>query len=172
MAKNLEIKARIHDRTSVEARAAAAAGGPPVRLIQRDTFFHVPRGRLKLREEEGRAAELVYYEREDLEGPKPSFYLVTPVPDPAPLRASLERCLGIRGRVEKERTLYRSGRTRIHLDRVRGLGDFLELEVRMEPGEGEGAARKEAERLMKALGVAEEDLLRGAYLDLLEKQER
>lgn len=170
MAMNLEIKARLRDRAAVEPRAAEASGGEgPRRLFQRDTFFHVPRGRLKLRMENGDRAELVYYERPDRKGPTPSLYQVTPVPDPAPLLASLERALGIRGRVVKERVLYRAGRTRIHLDRVEGLGDFLELEVEMEKDDSEEAALEEAERLMERLGVPEEDRVCGAYLDLLER---
>lgn len=45
------------------------------------------------------------------------------------LQAVLSEALGVQGVVKKERRLYMVGQTRVHLDRVEGLGDFLELEV-------------------------------------------
>jgi predicted adenylyl cyclase CyaB len=71
--------------------------------------------------------------------------------------------------VRKRRRLYLVGRTRVHLDRVEGLGDFVEIEVvlaredRVEDGEAE------ARELMHALGVGPADLVVGAYLDLLSR---
>uniref|UniRef100_A0A8C3H8J1 CYTH domain-containing protein n=1 Tax=Chrysemys picta bellii TaxID=8478 RepID=A0A8C3H8J1_CHRPI len=81
--------------------------------------------------------------------------------------AVLSQALGVQGVVKKERRLYVVGQTRVHLDRVEGLGDFLELEVvlseQQSPEDGERVAR----RLMEELEVQEEDLVAGAYLDLL-----
>ncbi len=58
------------------------------------------------------------------------------------------------------------GRTRIHLDRVEGLGDFLELEVVLGQGEGRDAATAEADELLKNLGISGEQLIRDAYVDM------
>jgi adenylate cyclase class IV len=63
------------------------------------------------------------------------------------------------------------GRTRIHLDAVEGLGDFMELEVVLRDGEPDAAGSAEAEALMQALGLAEAPRLAGAYLDLLPANE-
>ncbi|MNL69377.1 CYTH domain protein [compost metagenome] len=60
-----------------------------------------------------------------------------------------------------------AGRTRIHLDRVEGLGEFLELEVVLRDGESTDAGMEEARTLMAGLGVAPTQLVAGAYLDLL-----
>ncbi|KAG0899736.1 hypothetical protein G6F32_017347 [Rhizopus arrhizus] len=60
-----------------------------------------------------------------------------------------------------------AGRTRIHLDRVEGLGEFLELEVVLRDGESAAAGMEEARTLMDGLGVAPTQLRAGAYLDLL-----
>jgi predicted adenylyl cyclase CyaB len=89
------------------------------------------------------------------------------VKDPASLGAVLAAALGVRGVVRKRRRLYLIGRTRVHLDRVEGLGDFIELEVVL--GEGEAVSRGEvvAAELADRLGIARSDLVRGAYLDLL-----
>jgi adenylate cyclase class IV len=74
------------------------------------------------------------------------------------------------GRVRKRRLLWRVGPTRIHLDRVEGLGDFMDLEVVLQDGQpdAEGAARAEA--LMRELGLEQAPRIAGAYLDLLRAQ--
>ena len=70
--------------------------------------------------------------------------------------------------MRKHRTLFLAGRTRIHLDRVEGLGDFLELEVVLEEGEPTEAATREAYDLMARLGVEPSQLIECAYVDLLD----
>lgn len=167
MPRNVEIKARSADLAAVEARARAIATSPPEDLAQDDTFFAVPRGRLKLREFADGTGQLIHYERPDATGPKTSDYVITPVAEPATLREALTRALGTVGRVRKQRRVYLVGRTRVHLDRVEGLGDFVELEVVLAEGEPEAAGREEARRLLATLGVDEGALLEGAYLDLL-----
>uniref|UniRef100_A0A8C3FEW7 CYTH domain-containing protein n=1 Tax=Chrysemys picta bellii TaxID=8478 RepID=A0A8C3FEW7_CHRPI len=77
--------------------------------------------------------QLIFYERPDSEGPKLSHYSISPTADPAGLKAVLSQALGVQGVVKKERRLYVVGQTRVHLDRVEGLGDFLELEVSQAP---------------------------------------
>jgi len=69
--------------------------------------------------------------------------------------------------VRKHRTLYLAGRTRIHLDRVEGLGEFLELEVVIADGEAPAAGAAEAEALLVRLGIDPDQLLTTAYVDLL-----
>ena len=83
------------------------------------------------------------------------------------LRESLSLAYGVFGRVRKHRLLFLAGRTRIHLDRVEGLGDFLELEVVLEEGDSAIGARAEALELMARLGVERSSLVAVAYVDLL-----
>jgi predicted adenylyl cyclase CyaB len=85
------------------------------------------------------------------------------------LRRVLELAYGIRGVVRKTRYLYLVGQTRIHLDDVEGLGQFMELEVVLEEGQSDADGESIAEDLMSALGVESGDLIDGAYMDLLEK---
>ena len=66
----------------------------------------------------------------------------------------------------KKRNLYFVGRTRIHVDRVKGLGSFVELEVVLEDDENVNAGVKEAERIMQQLGIDEAQRVEGAYVDL------
>jgi adenylate cyclase class IV len=58
----------------------------------------------------------------------------------------------------------------VHLDRVAGLGDFLELEVVLDEHEPSEAGVSEATALMARLGIAPSQLVEGAYVDLLAKQ--
>ena len=165
--RNVEIKARVADLAAVEARAAAIADQGPFDIAQDDTFFGCPRGRLKLRELAPDRGELIHYERPDQGGPKLSNFVIAPTSDPAALRDALTRALGTAGRVVKKRRLYLAGNTRIHLDRVAGLGDFLELEVVLDASQSVAEGEAEARRIMAALGVVESDLVSGAYVDLL-----
>ena len=97
-------------------------------LVQRDTYFRVPEGRLKLREESPGGAALIQYARDDRPEARESRYRITPVEDPETLRRSLDEALGTLVVVDKERRLLLWEGVRIHLDTVRGLGSFLELE--------------------------------------------
>jgi adenylate cyclase class IV len=90
-----------------------------------------------------------------------------PTDEPAALREALVRAFGVRGRVRKQRLLLLAGPARIHLDRVEGLGDFLEVEVVLRDGQTEAEGVAIADRLLQRLGVAPEQQVAGAYLDLL-----
>lgn len=165
--RNIEIKARVADLAAVEARAAAIADSGPVDIAQDDTFFACPRGRLKLRELAPGQGQLIHYHRPDQGGPKLSDYVIAPTSDPAALREALTRAYGAAGRVRKHRRLYLAGRTRIHLDRVEGLGDFMELEVVLRDGQSDDDGCAIAERLMQRLGLELAPRIAGAYVDLL-----
>jgi predicted adenylyl cyclase CyaB len=164
--RNLEIKARIGDLAEITRRAAALATEGPTEIAQDDTFFRCDSGRLKLRAFSATSGELIFYRRADQAGPKESFYIRSATSQPDALRESLALAYGAVGRVRKTRTLYLAGRTRIHLDRVEGLGEFLELEVVMQDDEAAAAGEREALDLMAALGVAPAQLIDDAYVDM------
>ena len=170
MPANIEIKARVRDMAGLRARAEALSDTPVQVIPQEDTFFHTPKGRLKLRRLQPDQAQLVYYERPDQDGPKRSNYQIYETGNPEGLLAALSLALGVRGVVRKTRYLYLAGQTRIHLDDVEGLGQFMELEVVLRDGQTDAEGKAIAEELMTRLGVREEDLLEGAYMDLLEQR--
>ncbi len=150
MARNIEVKARIARIEDLLPRAQALAGGAAPELIEQDdSFFAVPQGRLKLRQFAGGSAELIHYHRADSAEAKASDYVRVPAPDPAALREALTRACGLQGRVRKQRWLLLAGQTRIHLDRVQGLGDFMELEVVLRPGQSDADGTAVAEALMQ-----------------------
>lgn len=169
--RNVEIKARLASVEAIEPRVAALADRGPELIRQDDTFFRCTHGRLKLRDFGDGRGELIAYERPDRAGPKLSDYRITPSADPAGLRDALTRALGAIGRVRKLRTLYLAGATRIHLDRVEGLGDFLELEVVLADPQSAADGEAVARALLVRLGIGADALIEGAYLDLLVHQE-
>ena len=147
MAQNIEIKARLRDRRRVLTALADLKADGPTELRQVDVFFNTPAGRLKLRTINESAAELIYYDRPDRPGPKASDYVVVPTAEPVLLRDALGRAYGERAVVEKVRTLYLIGPTRVHLDAVKGLGDFLELEVVLRSADEATAGHATAENI-------------------------
>ncbi len=164
--RNVEIKARIESVEALAPRVAALADRGPIEIEQDDTFFSCERGRLKLRALSPSEGQLIFYRRANQTGPKESRFVVSPTGSPDSLREALALAFGTSGRVRKHRTLYLVGRTRVHLDRVEDLGNFLELEVVLAEGESSDAGVKEARALMTALGLGEEQLVEGAYVDL------
>lgn len=171
MPSNIEIKAHARNFEEIKSRAGKISDVPVEVIPQEDIFFTTPQGRLKLRilDDHG---QLIYYTRSDQEGPKRSDYHIARTTDPQNLKRVLELAYGIRGLVRKTRYLYLTGQTRIHLDDVVGLGQFMELEVVLEEGQDDAEGQKIAEELMSALGVESGDLIDGAYMDLLEKPSR
>jgi len=172
MAANIEFKARLQDVASAHAIAKRLSGKGQEILRQCDVFFASPRGRLKLRifdEDEAAAArgELILYERSDQPGPRRSNYQIASTPDPLVLRQILEQMLGSFGTVRKVRSLYLAGQSRIHLDKVEGLGDFLEIEVVLREGQPDAEGEQIAQFLMQEFGIQECDLVPLAYIDLL-----
>ena len=168
MARNVEIKARARDFARQHERARELAGGSgPERIEQLDVFFRCPNGRLKLRHLAPDRGELIFYERADRAGPSLSRYVIAPTGAPSELECALTMAYGVAGRVKKTRLVYFVGQTRVHLDEVEGLGHFLELEVVLAEGQPEAEGESVAAELTAALGIAPDDRIDVAYLDLL-----
>ncbi|XP_072943132.1 uncharacterized protein [Epargyreus clarus] len=174
--RNVEIKAKVHDYDKICSIAKDLSGGTPTLIKQDDTFYKVNDGRLKMRFYADSAATLVRYSRDDQDGPKLCNYELlefskdtTESQKARLLDNMLKKCLGVRGRVVKERKLYMVGQTRVHIDTVEDLGHFMELEVVLRPDQTLEEGQAIAKDLQTKLGVHDEDLIKGAYVDLLDK---
>jgi predicted adenylyl cyclase CyaB len=157
----------VRNLAALRKRVVEVLTSGPELLLQRDTFYTVLHGRLKLREFGDGTAELIYYQRPDQAGPKTSKYIRTQISDPASTRELLGQALETKAVVSKQRELFLAGRTRIHLDEVDGLGTFMELEVVLTEGETDSDGERIASLLMEQLDVRQEDLIAQAYVDLL-----
>ncbi|KAI9558334.1 hypothetical protein GHT06_015087 [Daphnia sinensis] len=165
-ARNVEIKAKIHDLNAVIEKVADVCKMEMEVIHQCDTFFKTENGRLKLREFKD-GGELIYYDRPDVDGPKLSSYSKSSVTDTTSLKSVLQMALGVKGLVKKKRMLWHYNQTRIHIDEVEGLGNFLELEVVLNDNQTPEDGTRAAQELLDILGIPVSDLLSGSYLDYL-----
>jgi homotetrameric cytidine deaminase len=163
--RNIELKALDPDPERSLAVVLGLGASDRGVIRQRDTYFRVSAGRLKLREEEPGGATLVQYDRVDAGEARESRYRLIPVDHPAELRRALEASLGVLAVVEKERHLLLWQDVRIHLDRVAGLGHFLELEGVAAAGSDLAVERDRVARLSEALELVPERILRTSYSD-------
>ena len=132
---------------------------------QRDTYFNTSRGRLKIREA-GQRAYLVWYFRADALRSKRSDVILLPLSQVSATKTILARELGIMVVVDKIRRVYLKQNVRIHLDKVRGLGTFVEIES-VGPVKDFPRLKRQAEAMAEMLGLRRRDLIRGSYSDLL-----
>ena len=164
MPTNLELKARYPSPREAQACAAALGASRSGLLIQQDTYFRIPRGRLKLREAEGETAELIYYERTEESAERWSRFTREPVTAPAGLVHVLTDAFGVLAVVRKRRELYIFRDARIHIDDVEGLGTFVEFEV---TGGETPASVATMRELRNAFGIGEESVIKVSYSDMI-----
>lgn len=166
---NVEIKARCADLAAARRVAERLATRQLGVDEQVDTYFVVPRGRLKLRRSSLSGAQLIPYLRPDRSGPKRADYRVVPVPDADGTLRLLTQILGVHRVVTKRRQIFLVDEVRIHLDEVEGLGSFLELEAVFDgSADAEAKERRRVDELMAELGVREGDLIEGSYEGMVE----
>jgi predicted adenylyl cyclase CyaB len=168
MPNNIEIKARANDVFILENLIQSMTKEKPIILCQKDIFFNVPHGRLKLRILSPGKGELIFYERPNITGPKQSAYVKSETNDPQGLKGVLLKALGMKGIVRKIRKLYFYEQTRIHIDDVEGLGHFVELEVTLQDNQTTEEGIAIAENIMRQLRLDKKDLIDVAYIDLLD----
>jgi adenylate cyclase class 2 len=167
VSRNIELKARVADFDAARTVARRIATEHLGTQRQVDTYFHCRHGRLKLREIEGSTGQLVGYARPDEPGPKASDYMLVPIADPGPLKATLAAALGVQCVVEKQREIFLFHNVRIHLDEVKGLGRFLEFEAVLGPEADDAEGRSQVDRLIAEFSIEPGDLLPGSYADML-----
>ena len=163
MPENLEIKVRVENLARLESVAKHL--GPCIfNGIQRDTYFRISKGRLKLREADD-SAELIFYTRPDTKGARWSCYITTRVNNPREVRLMLSELFGIKQVVKKRRKVFIYRNARIHLDRVEGLGTFLEIEVTK--ARSNGQARELLGSILEKMQITRKTLIGKSYSDLL-----
>jgi len=139
---------------------------------QIDTYFRVSRGRLKLREGIIENA-LIYYERADQRSSKHCKAVLFKCPDPKMMKKILTAVCSVLTVVDKRREIYFIGNVKFHIDRVKGLGNFFEIEAQGRSRKsGTAKLRAQCEFYQKALGIPKEDLIADSYSDRILKSAR
>jgi len=163
---NIELKAKYHDVTHVREYLRRHADFKGIDH-QTDTYLHIPRGRLKLRQGTIENA-LIYYEREDQKGPKQSNVTLFPLLPDSALPEMLLKALGIHVIVEKQREVYFIGNVKFHLDIVKGLGRFVEIEaIDLEGSIGRERLLEQCQHYQQEFRIRDTDLVSLSYSDLL-----
>ena len=168
---NVEFKARCanlkHVRLVLKDHQAEYKGQDR----QRDTYFHAPHGRLKLREGSIENA-LIYYEREGISAPKDSIVNLVDLQARSPMIKTLKQLLtqafGVLVVVDKFREIYFVGNVKIHLDQVKDLGAFVEIEAMDGNGDiGREHLEQQCQHYILEFGIRPEQLVSCSYSDML-----
>ncbi len=168
--ENIEIKARIEDPDQIRELVKELDHTFIGIDHQIDTYFKTTNGRFKLRESSLSGPYLIFYLRDNISGPKSSVYQKLPVADAKGLKDLLKEMQGIHTIIEKNREIYLYKNIRIHLDEVKKLGNFLELEAVMdEKYSNKKVETGKVECLMEKFGIKNEDLIGESYENLMEK---
>jgi len=156
---NVEFKARIDDIDSAREKLLSLNPRSLGLDHQKDTYFGVPEGRLKLREG-GIEQSLIFYKRSNQAATRESHVVYATLDSTTELSRVLSAALPVLGVVEKDREIYYVGETKVHLDRVEGHGFFLEIEA---------PNASEAERFFKFFGLSSAALEGRSYSDFAMK---
>lgn len=165
---NIEIKAKCFHPQKVEAFLVSANAFFKGTDNQKDTYFNVPEGRLKLRQ--GNIENnLIFYKRNNQKGPKQSDFHLVPVQDAKAMEHLLTEALGIKVIVEKKRKIFFLDNIKIHLDEVPQLGSFVEIEASnlSNPALTVEKLHKQCAELMLLFKIKDEDLIENSYSDML-----
>ena len=164
---NFEFKARLQDATPVRAALKRLRARFLGTDHQVDTYFRVPTGRLKIRQ--GRLENsLIFYQRTNSARARRSTVEMMLLPRRNSVRAILTAALGVLAVVEKRREIYFVGNVKIHIDRVRGLGTFVEVEAMTRTGDIK-KVRAQAASFQKLFAIPDGDIVPQSYSDLLLK---
>lgn len=156
--QNIEIKAKCNNQDKIREILKSHHAVFKGTDHQIDTYFKVSHGRLKLRQGNIENA-LVYYERGNTPGPKQSEYILYETIPDSPIKEILTESLGILTIVDKIREIYFIDNIKFHLDTIKDLGTFVEIEAKDE---------KKCQEYLELFEISKDDLIATSYSDLLE----
>lgn len=164
---NIEIKAKCSDPLKIRKILKSIKANFMGKDHQIDTYFNVNSGRLKLRE--GKIENyLIYYNRLNKKGPKQSNVTLFKTPGSSSLKEILLKILGVLVVIDKQREIYFIDNVKFHIDEVKGLGGFVEIEA-IDKNETIGKEKllKQCKQYMKLFGILNKNLIASSYSDLL-----
>lgn len=164
---NIEFKAKANNIEALEEKLLSLNPQFIGEDHQKDTYYNVNTGRLKLREGNIENA-LIWYQREDVGGAKQSdILLYKHAPDDA-LKNILIKLHGVKIIVDKIRKIYFVENVKFHFDRVEGLGTFVEVEAIDSNGEiGIEKLKEQCNFYINFLEIKTEDFMKKSYSDMM-----
>jgi adenylate cyclase, class 2 len=166
---NYEFKAKANNLIELEEKLLTLQPKLIGTDHQIDTYFNVPKGRLKLREGNIENS-LIYYERSNDASAKESLGLLYKHLPSNALKPILEKIQGIKVVVDKMRKIYFVENVKFHFDTVVNLGTYIEVEalatdknITME------TLKEQADYYAAFFNIAKDDFIAESYSDLLLK---
>ena len=163
MPTNLELKIKATSHQSLKKILLQIGAESRGMLIQIDVYYSVPNGLLKLRIENGNES-LIFYNRNENDKSRWSDFEVLKFTN-GKGEIFFSNLFDVEVIVKKERELFYYDDTRIHLDTVKFLGKFLELETLVINGKAD--AKKRFAKTISLLKLDESKQIRKSYRDLL-----
>lgn len=164
---NVEIKAKSENQAKIRELIKSKNGINKGVDHQIDTYFNVGHGRLKLRE--GNIENnLIHYIRENKEGPKQSKITLFKSDPESTLKEILTNSIGVLTVVNKKREIYFIENVKFHIDTVKNLGTFIEIEAIDAIGTiGEDKLLMQCNYYLELFGIPKENLISVSYSDLI-----
>src|ERR1041385_5832488 len=166
----------LDDRKKTESIVQELLNVNPGWIIrQKDTFFEAREGLLKINEvfhigdAFSKDSLIHYYKIDKSRNRKTKMAFLT---DTGSLKNVLEKTNGKLGVVEIDRTLYLYDINRISFDSVKGLGEYLEIKVKIKDNETESECWERMKVIIAKLELPKENLRKGTYLDMLKTKTR
>jgi predicted adenylyl cyclase CyaB len=164
---NFEFKAKSNDIVSLEQKLLSLNPRFIGEDNQKDTYFNVAKGRLKLREGNIEHS-LIYYERQNVPAAKQSDILLYKHTPDATLKAILIKLHGIKVIVDKKRRIYFIDNVKFHFDEVLGLGTFVEVEAIDDSGNiGIAKLQEQCNYYASFFGIEDADYMSISYSDMM-----
>lgn len=168
---NIEIKAKCNDPANIRniliEKKALFKGTDN----QKDTYFKVKNGRLKMREGNIEYS-LIHYDREDISGPKRSDVLFYHPRKEDLIKQQLQKAIGTLVIVNKKREIYYIDNVKFHIDEVEKLGSFVEIEAIDKIGNiGAEKLYEQCKEYLQLFQIEDEDLITNSYSDMLMKRD-
>jgi len=170
--KNIEIKAKCSDLNKIRKILISQKADFKGIDHQVDTYFKVNSGRLKLRE--GNIEnDLIFYNRPNKKGPKKSEVILLKNDPKSSLKKILEASLEKLIVVDKLREIFFIKNVKFHLDKVKNIGTFIEIEAIDRKGSlSDNKLLRQCNFYLKLFGIKEKDLINNSYSDLLKKRNK
>jgi len=164
---NVEIKAKSENQSEIRELIKSKNAINKGVDHQIDTYFNVGQGRLKLRE--GNIENnLIHYIRENKEGPKQSKITLFKSDPESTLKEILTNSIGVLTVVNKKREIYFIENVKFHIDTVKNLGTFIEIEAIDKNGTiGEDKLLMQCEYYLELFGIPKKNLISVSYSDLI-----
>ena len=162
--QNIEFKAELRDRVLAEYLLAKTGAVRVAGLEQTDTYFRIADGRLKRRQSASEPTEWIYYNRDVSSTPKLSQFAI--YSEKEALERFGSRPLPVWLIVNKQREIWINGPVRVHLDRVVGLGEFIEIEALVTPKRPIVDCQRAVEALRREMAMTMGEPISCGYADL------